>query len=76
MVVPVLSDSGSLLAAGGYVEEPLTTLVTVDTVDLVNREREKLPSVQAPCSMVTQVSVPLVVTGRSADGCTGHKLAR
>lgn len=59
MVVPLLSPSGSLLAAGAYVDEAFTTLVTVNTLELVDRLRVKFPSVQMPFAAVTQVSVPL-----------------
>ncbi len=37
----------------------MATLVTVNTVDFVDRLREKSPSVQAPFAAVTQVNVPL-----------------
>lgn len=59
MVVPLLSPSGSLLAFGAYVDEAFTTLVTVNTVLVVERVREKFPSVQVPLAAVVQVSVPL-----------------
>lgn len=58
MVVPLLSPSGSLLAVDAYVEEAFTTPVTVNTDALVDRLREKSPSVQTPSAAVTQVSVP------------------
>ena len=59
MVVPLLSPSGSVLAVGAYVEESAVTLVTLNTVDLVNTVKEKFPSEQVPVAAVVQVNVPL-----------------
>ncbi len=61
MALPELSPSGSVLAVGVYVESALTTPVTVNTVELVFRLREKLPSVQVPLAAVVQVSVPVLL---------------
>ena len=59
MVVPLLSPSGSVLAVGVYVEESAATLVTLNTVDLVNTVKEKFPSEQVPVAAVVQVNVPV-----------------
>ena len=47
------------MAVDVYVEEAFTILVTVNTALVVDRLREKFPSVQVPLAAVVQVSVPL-----------------
>ena len=47
------------MALALYVDEAFATLVTVNTVELVRRLREKLPSVQVPLVAVVHVSVPV-----------------
>jgi hypothetical protein len=59
MTVPLLSPSGSVLASGAYVEESVTTPVTVNVVELADPLRVKFPSVQIPFAAVTQVTVPI-----------------
>lgn len=59
MEVPLLSLSGSLLAADAYFDPAFTTPVTVNTDLLMSRLREKFPNVQVPFAAVVQVNAPL-----------------